>query len=231
MDDHKFCFIMCSNDDLYLEECLFYLNHIYIPEGYEVEILSIKDAVSMAVGYNEGMKASNAQYKIYMHQDVFILNKNFLYDILKIFHSDPQIGMIGMVGSVQMPVNGVMWHGYRVGTIYGMKEPEEDYANYLYDVKDGVIEVKAVDGLLIATNKDLEWREDLFDGWDFYDVSQSFEMCRKGFRVVVPAQRNPWCLHDDGILNLKDYDKYRKLCIKEYPEFFENGSVEDKDGE
>lgn len=74
--------------------------------------------------------------------------------------------------------------------------------------------------LMLVTSKDMTWREDLFEGWDFYDVSQSFEMERAGYKVVVPEQRLPWCLHDNVITNFRNYDKNRRNCLKEYPEYF-----------
>ena len=77
-------------------------------------------------------------------------------------------------------------------------------------------EVEAVDGLLIATQYDVMWREDLFDKWDFYDVSSGFEMRRKGYKVVVPSMLEPWCLHDDGVMNLVNYYVERGKFIKEY---------------
>ena len=58
MNEKKVCFIFCSNDQLYTEECLHYINHLNIPEGYEVDALAIEGAVSMTAGYNEGMQAS-----------------------------------------------------------------------------------------------------------------------------------------------------------------------------
>ena len=122
MDESKFCFIICSNNQLFLNECLFYISKIKIPDGYVVENLIIKEAKSMTSGYNEGMKTSNAKYKIYIHQDVFILNRNLLYDMLQIFDSDHNIGMVGVVGSQKMPIDGVMWHGYRKGNLYGFNK-------------------------------------------------------------------------------------------------------------
>lgn len=59
-------------------------------------------------------------------------------------------------------------------------------------------EVEAVNGLLIATQYDILWREDVLDGWDFYDISQSLEMKKHGYKVVVPFQKNAWCYHDCG---------------------------------
>lgn len=216
MNDHKFQFIICSNNEDYLEECILYLSLLEIPEGYSIDVISITEAESMAAGYNEGMKASDAKYKIYMHQDVFIIYKKFLYAVLKIFGSDERIGMIGMVGSTKLPSCGVMWYKEREGALYGLSHIQKPYAQYEYDLKDGLHEVEAVDGLLIVTNRDLPWREDIFDAWDFYDVSQCFEFRKQGFKIVVPEQLNPWCVHDDGMLNGTHYDKYRKRFLKEY---------------
>ena len=74
------------------------------------------------------------------------------------------------------------------------------------------IQVEAVDGLLMVTQYDLKWREDIFTGWDFYDASQSQEFLQNGYKVVVPYMETAWCVHDDGILNLKYYN-YMYLMI------------------
>ena len=61
-----------------------YIQKLIVPEGYEIELLEIRDAGSMTEGYNEGLHTSNAKYKIYMHQDVFIVYPYFLFSILEI---------------------------------------------------------------------------------------------------------------------------------------------------
>lgn len=214
MNDKKICFIMCVNNKDYEEEQSYYMNSLKVPEGYEIEILEVRDAVSMTAGYNEGMYASDAKYKVYMHQDVFIVNKNFISDMLEVF-SDETIGMLGMVGATKLPENSIMWYGPRVGRLY---------YNSIYEAGDSVIgevegayeEVEALDGLLIATQYDIPWREDLFRDWDFYDASQSQEFIRAGYKVVVPNQDTAWCIHDDGFFNLKNYYKNRKIFQQEY---------------
>lgn len=214
MNDKKVCFIICANDEMYFGECLRYIQWLHVPEGIETEILEIRDAVSMTAGYNEGMKCSDAKYKVYLHQDTFIKNRNFIRDILDIFQADAQIGMIGMVGSEKLAVNAVMWSGFRVVPAKSM--PWEEYE---YSLKDGYQEVDCIDGLLMVTQYDVEWREDIFKGWDFYDISQSFEMRRRGYKVVVPIQRNPWYIHDDKvILQLWNYNSSRKIFLEEYRE-------------
>lgn len=224
MNDKKICFIMCVNSQLFYEECIRYIERLVIPDGYEVDVIAVTEAESMTKGYNEAMQASDAKYKVYMHQDVFILYPYFLQSVLDIFESDEQIGMIGMVGAEKMAVDGVMWHDWRKGDLYfgNMEEKlnELSYERYRYQLSDGLWNVQAIDGLLMITSRDITWREDVFDGWDYYDVSQSFEMIHAGYKVVVPEQILPWCLHDDGILNLKNHDKYRRICLQEYPKFF-----------
>lgn len=225
MNEKKFCFIICTNSQMFYEECMRYIQRLVIPEGYDVDVIRVTDAASITMGYNQGMKASDAKYKIYMHQDVFILYPYLLQSILDIFESDEKIGMIGMIGAEKMAVDGVMWHTWRKGELYeGEMEDRYEgfsYSSYQYSVSDGLWNVEAADGLMLITSKDVKWREDLFDGWDYYDVSQSFEMIRAGYKVVVPVQRIPWCLHDDGmVLNLRNHNKYRRICLQEYPEFF-----------
>jgi hypothetical protein len=194
---------------------MYYLNHLEIPQGYEWDVITITDAESMASGYNAGMQASDAKYKIYMHQDVLIVNKNFLSDLLLVFE-DPSIGMFGMVGAPKLPEHGVMWYGERVGMIYTSNVVQ---AGPSIMGRNELCDVEAIDGLLMATQYDVPWREDLFEGWDFYDVSQSFEFRKQGYRVVVPHMETPWCIHDDGFLNLSKYYEERKKFLKEYGKY------------
>lgn len=214
MNHKKICFITCVNKDAYEIEEIKYIEQLIVPEGFEVEVLSIREAKSMASGYNEGMRASDAKYKVYLHQDVFILNRNFIADILQIF-TDQSVGMIGMVGSPKLPENAIMWTGPRIGRLYYYMIFKTGEV-ILGDVDGAYQRVEAVDGLLMATQYDIPWREDLFPNWDFYDVSQSREFIEKGYHVVVPDQKTPWCFHDDGFFNLKNYYKSRRIFLEEY---------------
>lgn len=214
MNNKKICFIMCVNNAEYEAEQMQYLSRLRIPEGYEIDVLSIWDAASITAGYNEAMQATDAKYKVYMHQDVFIVEPDFIEKMLKIFERE-EVGMLGMVGAVQLPENAIMWQGARVGKLYfNMRYKSEE--SEVGAIKGEYQPVEAIDGLLMATQYDLPWREDLFKDWDFYDVSQSQEFLRKGYQVVVPRQEKPWCMHDDGFLGLKNYYKNREIFLKEY---------------
>ena len=63
MNDKKICFIMCVNDKLYEEECIRYIQKLNVPGAMRWNSLSIWDVPSMAAGYNEGMRQSDANIK------------------------------------------------------------------------------------------------------------------------------------------------------------------------
>lgn len=220
----QFAFIIAVTNEQYFNECMYYIKRLFIPDGYDIDILAIRNAETMCSAYNKAMYSSQAKYKIYLHQDVFIRNLYFLYDILHIFEDDKSIGMIGMLGGTHMPKSGMAFCSWNEGVVAAIN-PDMAYLMYGSDEMVENTVVEAVDGLLIATQYDVPWREDLFKDFDFYDVSQSFEMRKAGYTVIVPVQDEPWTIHDSSLVKLKNYNKNRKICLKEYAEFFyaENG--------
>ncbi len=224
MDANKICFILCVNHELYTQEAIYYINNLTIPDGFTVDILTVLEASGMAAGYNEAMAQTDAKYKVYLHQDVFIIEPDFIKHLVHLFQ-DPNIGMIGMVGSPKFPDHGIMWYGERIGRIYSCNIDHVIDARFdpVSDPAKPYQEVEAIDGLLIATQYDVKWREDVFKKWDFYDVSQSFEFRKKGYQLVIPKMEKPWCIHDNGMLSLTNYYNERLTFLKEYG--FENTAL------
>lgn len=213
MNNQQFCFIICSNNIQYETECLRYINNLIIPDGFSIDIKVIHNAHSMTQGYNKGMHSSDAKYKIYMHHDVFIINRHLLFDILEQF-KNPANGMIGLVGSEKLPKTCIMWNGHRYGCLYSNSIYSSSY-NKL-ELTRSSQKVEAVDGIFIATQYDIPWREDIFHNWDFYDISQSFEFRKAGYNVIIPPMSEPWCFHDNDIPDYTNYYTARKLFMKEY---------------
>ncbi len=213
----KVAFIMCVNNDVYMQEALYFINNLEVPYGCEVEIFTIEDAKSMTSGYNEGMNASNAKYKVYLHQDVFIVNPYFIYDILDIFEN-PDVGMIGAVGFAELcgfAENQVLGFWRETGKIYSANAYGTGLCKF-GQMSAEYESVEVVDGVLMATQYDIPWREDLFDKWDMYDMSQSIEFHRAGYDVVIPNVKLPWCLHDEGFVNMVHYYEELDKLKKEY---------------
>ena len=213
----KIAFITCVNKPEIYEEALLYMKQLRLPEGMEVEFISIEGARSMCGGYNQGMVGTDADYKVYVHQDTLIVNKNFVFDLLKLF-SDKSIGIVGMIGARKLPASGVWWDAMRTyGKVLHACEPECVVETACMEPPVDWLEVEALDGLLLATAVDVPWREDLFDGWHFYDVSMCKEIQRLGYKAAVPRQDDFWCIHCPKEKPLDGtYKFYQRRFLREY---------------
>lgn len=149
-NDKKIAFIICVSDINKVTECIYYLDRLKAPEGFEKDVITIQDAPSMAAGYNAGMNSSDAKYKVYLHQDVFIINPNFMIDLLEIFGKDTRIGIVGCIGAAKLGKTAMAVSSWDTGKVIhncipmlmeGEKEITNDYA-----------QVQALDGLLLATH-------------------------------------------------------------------------------
>lgn len=211
LDDHSICFISNVNNEAEYEGAKNAILELEIPSGYKVEILGVRHAASMAAGYQQAMEASNAKYKIYLHQDVFVINPRLISNLLNIFQSDIKVGMVGVAGAAKLRQDQPAWWISELSTLFGTcytrLSENEMVRNYYGEVPGGPgahVHVAAIDGLFMATQYDLPWRADLFQGWHFYDISQSREFINAGYKVVIPHQQEPWVIHDCGRKPLDD---------------------------
>jgi glycosyltransferase involved in cell wall biosynthesis len=205
------------NDLELYDECIKYLSNLEVPEGYEVENIYVEEAESITKAYNEAMKTSDAKYKVYLHQDVFIRNSSFIKDVIDIFESNHKIGLMGVIGVKAIPTNGLCGESKnKFGKVYDSHSGQMKLLSF-NDAHNAYESVQAIDGLIMITQYDIPWNEETFDGWDFYEIAQSVEFKKAGYEVVVPRQDEPWAIHDCGILNVRsEYDDYRKKFLQEY---------------
>ena len=218
----KIAFIICVNDEQSYEECLFYLNRLEVPQGMEVEVFAIQEAESIYQAYNYAMQQSDAKYKIYMHQDVFLIHKNILCDIVDMFRSNDKIGMIGLIGGTKVPENKRFYRTWDTGNVLGCNDKKA----FWNELDKNATKVWAIDGMFMATQYDIPWREEL-DGWDFYDFSQSIEFQKAGYEIWVPEQPKPWSIHDCGYLSLQAYDERQKKFLEIYEDEFPSYNEDD----
>ncbi len=217
MNNNKICFITCVNDEEVYKECLLYIRNLIVPDGFELETIAVNNAEYMTKAYNVAMTGSNAKYKIYLHQDVFIINKNFISNIVDLFRKNPNIGLLGVAGAKAIPVTGVWWESAeKYGKVYDSHTGIIDLLEFK-EVRQAYEKVKCLDGLILVTQYDVPWREDIFTGWHFYDVSQSLEFDGRGYDIAIPRQYEPWCIHDCGIVNVSNgYKRYKEVFLDEY---------------
>ena len=223
-DGSKILFVTCVNDESLYAQCERHIKALRVPAGFKMHVGQLREVPGMTQAYNAAIAGSDAKYKVYLHQDTFIINPNFLYDILRIFMSHPDVGLIGVAGCRELPPSGIWWEGKSL--LGKLIEHRSTYSVLKFsDPEPPFSPAKAVDGLLMATQYDLPWRDDILSGFHFYDSSQSLEFIRAGYKVAVPAQAEPWCLHYCGKMeSAAGYYAYRKVFLDNYKEFIPSGS-------
>ena len=217
-NSNAFAFIVCVNNRELFDECELYIRSLIVPENFKIEIIPIFDARSMCEGYNRGMGQTDAKYKIYLHQDTLIVNKNIMSDLLKLF-SDSSVGLVGVIGCKNLPVSGVWWDGLRTyGRVLHACEPESVVDSVCRQPVGEYEEVEACDGLFLASQYSIPWREDLFTGFHLYDTSYCLETKKAGLKTVIPNQTEAfWCIHCPKEKPLDPiYKKYQRVFINEY---------------
>ena len=163
-------------------------------------------------------RASSARCKVYLHQDVLLTERNIVARLLEIFRKDPGIGVVGFAGCRRLPVDGVWWNARECyGTVWQVRYPELMERVEYRPVPEQGVEVEALDGMFLATQADVPWREDVFTGWHFYDMSAAMEHRRRGMRLMIPHFEKPPCIHETGCKWLDDaWEAAQQVFLAEY---------------
>lgn len=217
-DNNKICFIYCSNNDQILIQSLLALNTLHIPPGFTWEYRVLKNASCITQAYNDGINSTNAKYKVYLHQDIIIINKNFLFDILTLFTKYPALGMMGVVGSKTLLPTDYNWvnSSSPYGKLYWGPNINSLELLRWNEVTPDIELMQVVDGILMVTQYDLPWRADILRGWHFYDMAQCLEFARVGWAVGIPRQVEPWCWHLSHLMTGAGYDSERQIFLQHY---------------
>jgi len=200
-------FISCVNDEAQYRTCLRYIDALEIPSGYTLEKIAVLGATSMAEGYQRAMEASAARYKIYVHQDTYVIHQGLLPEFLHLFRTFPRLGMVGVLGATQLPASGLWWVNNSrncYGRVWEYYHPAGfpaslfakgvlHFSRYRSFVSD-YMPVAVVDGIFMATQYDIPWISPV-GGFMLYDQVHSLEFVRAGLEVGVARQEAIWCLH------------------------------------
>jgi GT2 family glycosyltransferase len=187
----------------------------------------------MAEGYQRAMESSTARYKLYVHQDVYLVHRGLLPELLHLFDTHPRLGMVGVVGATRLPAKAIWWvnngfHSYgrlreyfRPGgfpaSLY-IRRRILHFSRFRSVVGD-YQPAAVVDGLFMATQYDLPWVNSL-GGFELYDHVQALEFIKAGLEVGIARQAAIWCIHwgppktrSREQLRLRDDDMFRRAAV------------------
>ncbi len=212
MNDNKITFVVYKTDDEKSKSLIETLGEITIPNGYESNVLVVNggDISDKYQIYNKIIEINDSKYKIYLNENIELLSKDFLTDILDIFNSDESIGIIGFSGAIKLSTHGISLKSEkRCGKIYtGDSKELVDWSKS--ETEEKYQEVETVDNFFIATQYDIKWRDDLFIDDIFGETAQCLEFKRKGYKSVVVNQAEPviWYKENSFGVEAKDKEKF-----------------------
>lgn len=151
---HTIAFVTCVNDEAAYAECRHYLKSLSLPAGWSAQLIPVRGAASMAAGYEQGRRlARQAAIIVYLHQDVLVVNKKLVENLLSLFACSDRIGLVGVIGCRRLPETGIWWDGRRLtGQVLHACEPESISLASHHEPSGGKLcqGVEAVDGLFLA---------------------------------------------------------------------------------
>ena len=85
MNNNKIAFITCVKNVEQYERMIKYIQALIVPVSYYVEIITITEEINIALAYNQAINVTDAKYKIYINEEVYITNNSFIEDFINIF--------------------------------------------------------------------------------------------------------------------------------------------------
>jgi GT2 family glycosyltransferase len=183
--------VICSIDDAKHDRAVALYRKLLARVPHE--IVSIRNARSLAEAYNWAVRNSVADVIVLSHDDVDVLADDFaarLFDHLRSFDA------LGVVGSTRAvgPTVGWSGHPHLRGWITHHLPNEAQWQVDLLDHRAVAGDITALDGVFLAARREVlkavSFDAALFDGFHLADIDWSLRAARAGFRLGVAADLN-----------------------------------------
>jgi glycosyltransferase involved in cell wall biosynthesis len=142
--------------------------------------------------YNLGLKESENDIVVFMHDDLILETPNMTPKIVKMFEKHTDYGIIGIAGTDKL-TSGMWWQNRDnmfgiVGHIHQGKRHVNKYSKGVFN--DVLKDVVVVDGLFFIVHKNRIKKEfnEQFDGFHFYDISFCVENHLEGVKVGLTTK-------------------------------------------
>jgi GT2 family glycosyltransferase len=196
--------------------------------GIPHEIIGIRDAKSLAEGYNRGMAQSGGDILVFSHDDVLFLDPDFGAKITDRMSSWDLLGFAGASRLIYPLWSAADWphlHGAVCHPYYDFSPAYLRFSIYGATSYPVAGNIQALDGLCLITRRafaeSIGFDAATFDGWHLYDLDFSFAAHLAGGRVGVCCDM-PY-IHatksvqsSQNTLAGEDYTKYAQRFFMKY---------------
>jgi len=157
----------------------------------KVEIIPFENpgTHSLSEAYNIILEKSSNDIVVLCHDDIYFDTKNWAQKLVKHFKRNPDYGILGVAGSVQLLSSAKWWEKPKNmrGIVKHEHEGKKWESKYSENLGNQLDDVVLVDGLFIAMNKKKlkkTFNEEV-KGFHFYDVAFSFDNYIEGVKIGV----------------------------------------------
>lgn len=170
-----------------INKCIECINNLYVPENVCIDTLGIEGENPVGEVYNACQEESTADYRVFIRENVYILNTNFISDVLSFFEANPSCEAAGIIGGVK---NG-RFIDWDCGAVNIVNEDRAD--RFVLEKSSGEVEV--LSGQLIVLKCKADWSCEESKN---FDIVFSERMGIDGKKLAVFKQPEPWCLWEYG---------------------------------
>ena len=193
------------------------------PNSLEIIILDNREKnEGLCTVYNQGIAKAHGRILVFMHEDVWMMEKDWDTVLLKKFRELPEIQILGVAGSAYLvdypyalwAAAGIPW---TFGKIVHLEEKKDEFCLSLYNDRDGDQEVVVVDGLWFAAKKTLfekcRFDEQTFTKFHFYDLDICMQALEFG-KIYVTADIR--VLHKSMGTFKEEWKEWSNIFIKKW---------------
>ena len=180
--------VFCSVDSARAQSIERHYHALFADEPHEM--IAIRDARSLAEGYNRGLDRAAGDIVIFSHDDIEFLDPASWLPRLKVHLA--AFDLVGLAGTTRLVSAAWAQAGppYTFGQVGELDGRVEQFRVLLCAVPAPVVpDIQAVDGLFFAVRRRVIERvrfdEQTFDGFHCYDTDFSYRAHLAGFRLAV----------------------------------------------
>jgi hypothetical protein len=178
--------VVCSIDDTKHDRAVALYRRVFAAARHE--IVSIRNARSLAEAYNWALRHSVADVVVLSHDDVDILALDFA---ARLFERLQAFDVVGVAGSTRIDGPAIGWsgHPHLRGWITHRAPDSADWRADVLDPRPVAGDIVLLDGVLLAGKREtfrvVPFDDVSFDGFHLADLDWSYRAARAGFKLGV----------------------------------------------
>jgi GT2 family glycosyltransferase len=178
--------VICSIDDARHDRAVALYRRLFAAVRHE--IVSIRNARSLAEAYNWALRHSVADVVVLSHDDVDILAPDFAARLLERLQ---RFDVVGVVGSTRIDGPAIGWsgHPHLRGWITHRAPDSADWQADVLDPRPVAGDIVLLDGVLLAGKREafraVPFDDVSFDGFHLADLDWSYRAAQAGFKLGV----------------------------------------------